>query len=628
MSLRNILFLSLIVLMLLVSVPVYFFGTEGIRRSVVEEVQDRVNTALDQVWTIFDAKMQEQAKDFERWTDGLTLDDPSLGKKLLRARRAAGLTILNVCDIAGRPVAGSYPDLDATVPISRDPILRRALAGHSARGVLRLSPGRLSAEGGEALRASMTTLAPDGTIATKDALFWWFAEPLVGVDGQVRGLRYGGLALNGNEELVDSLRAMAFGARRYDGRPRGTVTLFLDTTRVATNVLGAGGTRALGTQVSKEVADAVLAQGETWRDRAWVVDTWYRSSYRPLTSPDGEIIGMLYVGLLETPFTDQENSMVRLFLLGMSLVLLLGLVGNLILVNGITRPLSEITERSLDMARGVSPPRPPSGSRLREVDQLERAFLEMQQAIDDRDEALRVRARSLEKANGDYMDMLGFVTHELKAPMATVQMMVTTLLDGYIGEVPETMREPLTRIRTNCEGLQDMVKNYLDLSRVERGELTARPVSLDLPPEVLAVCVSQTATLFANRGIHLEISAPQTLTMNADPDLLRIAVSNYLSNAAKYGQEGGNARLEAATEGDTVVISVWNEGPGFTDVERERLFGKFSRLNNATTRAMRGSGVGLFLVKQIASLHHGTVDASSKAGSWARFELRLPLNYL
>jgi len=522
-------------------------------------------------------------------------------------------------------VAGGYTDLAATVPITRDPILRRALAGQSARGILRLSPDRLSAEGGEALRTSMTIFTPEGKIATEEALFLWFAEPVMGPSGQIRGLRYGGVALNGNDELVDSLRNMAFGTRRYDGRPRGTVTLFLGTTRIATNVLGAAGTRAQGTRVSEEVADAVLVQGETWRDRAWVVDSWYRSGYRPLTSPDGEIVGMLYVGLLETPFTDQEADMVRLFLLGMLAVLLLALVGILLLVNGITRPLSLLTKNAENMARGDVPLQPPNGSRVREVEHLEQAFMDMQQAIDERDEALRERALSLEKANRNYMDMLGFVTHELKAPMATVQMMITTLLDGYAGEVPGHLQEPLGRIRTNCEGLQDMVKNYLDLSRVERGEFTATPVRLDLPSEVLAICASQTAPLFANRDIKLEITAPEQLAMTGDPDLLRIAISNFLSNAAKYGQEGGNARLEAAIEGDQVVISVWNQGPGFTAAERERLFGKFSRLNNATTRAMRGSGVGLFLVKQIADLHSGEVDATSEAGAWARFELRLPI---
>jgi signal transduction histidine kinase len=111
----------------------------------------------------------------------------------------------------------------------------------------------------------------------------------------------------------------------------------------------------------------------------------------------------------------------------------------------------------------------------------------------------------------------------------------------------------------------------------------------------------------------------------ADAELLRIAVINLLSNAAKYGREGGEARIRLHRQGDEALIDVWNEGPGFTAAERERLFGKFARLKNPNTRDKRGSGLGLFLCRHVAEQHGGRVSAESEPGKWARFTLTLPL---
>jgi signal transduction histidine kinase len=106
--------------------------------------------------------------------------------------------------------------------------------------------------------------------------------------------------------------------------------------------------------------------------------------------------------------------------------------------------------------------------------------------------------------------------------------------------------------------------------------------------------------------------------------LLRIALTNYLTNAAKYGREGGTAKVTARREDGALIVGVWNEGAGFTAEEQPQLFGKFSRLANDNTRSKRGSGLGLFLVKSILSLHAGRVWAESQPGTWAAFYMSFP----
>ena len=232
----------------------------------------------------------------------------------------------------------------------------------------------------------------------------------------------------------------------------------------------------------------------------------------------------------------------------------------------------------------------------------------------------------LQIANRNYMQMLGFVTHELKAPLSAIQSIISLVLDGFAGEVPEKIGRHLIRISRNCEELQDMVKNYLDLSRAERGELTAKKVEINFHQEVVQASVAQTQSLFDSRRETLTLTSPENLSILADPELLRIALTNYLSNAAKYGKEDGEATLTVAEEEECITVSVRNEGSGFTADEKTSLFTKFSRLRNENTANKRGSGLGLFLVKYILELHGGSVWAESEPGQWAKFCFRLPVS--
>lgn len=604
-----------------------------IRALVVDEVQGRVDHSLDTALTLYNEELRYHANEFERQTRDLRPDLPGLREQVSAIREEIGLTILAVCDTAGQPLAGQHPDPAVRVPVEEDPILRRALAGDFASGTLRLSPARLAAEGGAFLSTAMEIRDPEGSLATRDALFLWFAAPLKDPEGAVVAIRYGGLALNRNKRLVDYLRAMTFGTKTYEDKPLGTVTIFLDELRVATNVLGPDGQRALGTRVSEEVAANTLGAGETWHDRAWVVDAWYRSAYQPIRTPDREIIGMLYVGLLETPYRDQGRRVLGSLALGIGGFLLVVLIAMFFVARGITRPLEGLVRAARSMAEARWDHPPPAGSRgFSETRRLETVFRDMQQAIAERDGALNQRNRALSDANDElaranrsYMEMLGFVTHELKAPVGAIHMMVNTLLGGYGGEVPDHLRHPLDRIRKNCEELLDMAREYLDLSRFERGDLQARREPLDLEADVLSVAVENALPLLEARGMVVEVHAAAGLRTQGDAGLLRIALGNFLSNAAKYGEPGGRVRVDLTADGGSARFAVWNEGAGFTPQEGERLFGKFSRLDNATTRGARGSGVGLFLVRQIAELHGGAVSAESLPGHWARFTIDVAL---
>jgi len=332
---------------------------------------------------------------------------------------------------------------------------------------------------------------------------------------------------------------------------------------------------------------------------------------------------MLYVGLLEAPYDALQRRLMLRLVLPALILLAIGIAAAALVVQRITRPLEQLQTSAGCIERGSwdSPiAAPPS---YREITELAGAMTRMQDAIVRRDRDLGAKNLQLSDANADlarvndnYMSTLRFVTHELKAPLANIQSLVDLVISGYVGEV---------RIQRNCEELQDMVKNYLDLSRAERGELDPKLCQMDFREDVVGPVVTQSEGLLRSRDMTLEIEAPDELSMLGDPELLRIALTNYLTNAAKYGKEGGAVRLVVAERQGDLHVEVWNEGEGFSEQEHVALFKKLSRLENPNTRSKKGSGLGLYLTDCIVTRHGGHTRAESQPGSWARFGFQIPL---
>lgn len=632
LSIRTALLAAMLAIALVPAILIGAIGVFSISRNVRREAQARVNQDLTIVMASYREQLARLAADLE---EAAARIDPAShpGETLAAIRRELDLTVLNICDAEGRPIDGRPAGDAPRVPIELDPVLRQALAGRPARGTVRLGPERLGLEGGPALRNAVAIHA--GSAAdppvSRDALAWWMACPVTDRSGRVTAILYGGRILNYDQDLVDRLRDTVFGQAESSGRPRGTVTIFLNDVRIATNVMARDGTRAVGTKVSEAVRSAVLEQGLNYTGEALVVDAWYLSAYTPLHDPAGRTIGMVYAGLQRQPYDDIRNGLIARFLLPVGLVGLLAVAAALYIAGRITRPVRILSHSASRLATGDWEHRIDMPRTYEELEELAAVYSDMHAAIHRRDLELRSRNdelslanEKLEESNRNYMQTLGFVTHELKAPLAAMQMLIATILDGLVGAVPEQMADLLGRVRRNCEELQDMVRDYLDLSRMERGELIARPGPADLVKTVVEPAVDQTAVFFRSRRISVRVEAPAEMTVVADSELLRVALNNLLTNAAKYGREGGQAKVALRSDGDQILLSVWNEGEGFPSGEAGRLFEKFYRLKNQNTQRKRGSGVGLFTVSNIAALHHGRAWAESEPGLSASFFLSFP----
>lgn len=423
--------------------------------------------------------------------------------------------------------------------------------------------------------------------------------------------------LNENFNLVRHLQATLFGEDRYRGKPFGTVTIFCNDLRVATTVLGPAGEVAVGTRVSDEVRIRVLEEGGNWLQRAFVVDEWYLSAYEPIKNPGGENIGILYVGVIEKKYVDLRNKIIIYLALLSIPALALVFLGSFIMAKRIVQPLLTLSEDSRKIASGSFDVTILPEKEDEEIGQLAGAFVEMAGKLENRDRMLSSKNIQLEERNRDYQELLSFVTHELNNSIGSLLLNVSILADGSLGELAEEPQEVAVQILHDVQRFKDMVKNYLNLSRLEKGTLPYDPGIVDIRTMVIEPILKRFDRWISHRNFKVEWDWDERFLVYGDQNLLDIAFSNLFVNALKYGEEF--LRIHARSESDGVIISLTNGGPPIPTSKIPLLFRKFSRL----VKSDDGVGLGLYLVKEVIERQKGEVWCEADEQSGTSFSIKL-----
>ncbi len=196
------------------------------------------------------------------------------------------------------------------------------------------------------------------------------------------------------------------------------------------------------------------------------------------------------------------------------------------------------------------------------------------------------------------------VSHELKTPLALVRMFSELLSSGRV-ESEEKRQQYLRIILSESERLGALIENVLDFARADRGKAAYDFNECDLR-DVVGRAVEACRVRAASEQVDIELGPmPEATPVTLDERAVEIAIINLIDNALKYAAEGKVVRVDLARSARTAEIRITDRGPGVPAAERRRIFERFVRSQDAATRRIRGSGIGLALVRQIAEAHGG-----------------------
>ncbi|HEX6458076.1 MAG TPA: ATP-binding protein [Thermoleophilaceae bacterium] len=237
--------------------------------------------------------------------------------------------------------------------------------------------------------------------------------------------------------------------------------------------------------------------------------------------------------------------------------------------------------------------------------------------------ALSERNESLLELDRFKDRMLGLISHDLRSPLTSIRGYVELLLDEETGALSEDQLRFLAVVKRNAERLDSQIGDLLLLAGIAEGTLSLQRSAVDLPRLVMEA-VETAAPHAQQKNIKLEAGCRPLRPIDADGSRLAQVLDNLLSNAIKYTPEGGSVDVRAWYEDDWVSLSVADSGIGMTQEELESIFLPFFRTEDARERGIKGTGLGLVIVKAVVEAHGGSVRVHSHPGGGSRFTIMLP----
>ena len=456
----------------------------------------------------------------------------------------------------------------------------------------------------------------------------------------------GGILLNQNLLFIDTINDLVYQEASLPEGSRGTATLFLDDVRITTNVRLFEGRRALGTRVSAIVRAAVLDEGRTWLDSAFVVNDWYISAYEPIVDSFGKRIGMLYVGFLETPF--EQTKYETMLTIALAFLAITGISIPIFLrwARGIFMPLERMTGTIASVEKGNLSSRT---GLVRQDDEIERVATHLDHLLD----RLQAREQDLRDWNEDLNRRVEERTGELQLANrqleATTKQLVMSEKLAAIGEitagVAHEINNPIAVMQGNLEIVRNVMGDKAGQAQVELRLLDeqiqrislivtkllqfAKPeeyadfVERHLPQDVVADCLPLVQHLLNKAEIKIarEDSATRLILMNRT-ELQQVLV-NLMVNAIHAMPDGGELTIRTfdgeSESKDGIGIEVADSGIGMPPDVLAKAFDPFF-----STKRQQGTGLGLSISQTLIGRQGGRISVESEPGVGTTFSIWLP----
>lgn len=254
-------------------------------------------------------------------------------------------------------------------------------------------------------------------------------------------------------------------------------------------------------------------------------------------------------------------------------------------------------------------------------EELERLNRELQASNRELNDA-NTRLRELSQMKEEF---LALTTHDLRSPLAVISGVINFFTSGRLGELTPEQQKMVSMMERNTGSLIELVNDLLDASKLESGSLRLDSVSTDL--STLVGDLNETMTpLAVQKEIELTMDLPDALPhVRVDLAKLRRIFVNLLSNAIKFTARGGHVSITAMNLGHAVRVAVSDTGVGIAPDDIAHLFDKYEQTRSRATRGEKGTGLGLYITKQLVELHGGTITVESQPGKGSIFAFTLPV---
>jgi len=622
-------------LLVIVGISLVFsvVGVRFIDSRTVSEAQTKVRTDLNAAREIFLNHLQHVSTAVRFTADrtflrsGLPPAHASIVMPLLlNTKDKEGLDILTVTSATGRVLLRTNNPSLTGDDQNRDELVRAVLERREPVAAASLVSGEELRKESPALaqRAYFRFIQTPHARARAEneetrGMMLEAAAPIFDYQNHFLGVVYGGVLLNRNFEIVDKIKQTVFQDVKYNDLDIGTATIFQDDVRVSTNVRNADGSRAVGTRIAKDVYEQVVEKGQSWIDRAFVVNNWYITAYEPIRNINQQIIGILYVGILEQKYVDMKLRTTMLFLAITVIAALASMTLAYFISQRIVVPVRKLVAASKKVAKGELDARVDVALED-ELRELAEAFNSMSLALRKRDEQLKefARLRIMESERLAIIGQLAAgVAHELNNPLQGVVSYSHLLLERLPAD--DGNREAVKKIAAQADRCTGIIRGLLDFARQRKPQ--KRMANLNA---VLNECISllENQALFHNIRIHkrLQSDLPSTIL---DPAEMQQVFTNMLINAAEAMQGGGDVTISTRVSptDDFIEAGISDTGRGMNEEEMGRMFDPFF-----TTKVVgHGTGLGLAISFGIVKEHSGTIVVDSAVGKGATFTVRLPL---
>jgi signal transduction histidine kinase len=223
-------------------------------------------------------------------------------------------------------------------------------------------------------------------------------------------------------------------------------------------------------------------------------------------------------------------------------------------------------------------------------------------------------------------EFLALTTHDLRSPLTVISGVISFFTSGRLGELSPEQKNMVGMMERNTQNLIELVNDLLDAAKLESGTLQLELVSTDVRALIREVC-EPLEPLAREKGITLTQELPEELPrLRADRPKIRRVIVNLLSNALKFTPKGGRVVVRVEESGAALRVSVADTGIGIAAEDIPLLFDKYEQARHRATRGEKGTGLGLYITRQLVELHGGTIHVESVVGRGSTFSFILPID--